>query len=53
MRMVTPFELQSGCASAEAILDLWCHALLGERWAAIVKRVEFSTTPHSMQLVGG
>ena len=45
VRMVVPMDILPGCVTVDSIKDLWWHALLGEKWSAMVKGIEMIKEP--------
>ncbi|CAK0813875.1 unnamed protein product [Prorocentrum cordatum] len=45
VRIIAPLDLFPGCATVESICDLWWHDLLGEKWTALRRRVDFHPQP--------
>ena len=45
VQLLIPHDTFPDCDAPAAIKDLWWHPLFGDRWAAIVKSVEFLRQP--------
>ena len=45
VRFIVPLDLFHGCATVESICDLWWRDLMGEKWAALLRRVELHPQP--------
>jgi len=53
LRLLVPVPALPRCSSAGSILDLWTHPLLAEKWAAVVRSVQFTSQPLEIVLSAG
>jgi hypothetical protein len=45
IHLLIPLEVWTGCGNASAILDLWGHPVLSEKWRSVVRMTRFTSQP--------